>query len=152
MDDTPELSSEQKLRRFSTWIVDAPSNIVFERKLRRFSAWIIEALPDVVFEWTSCVEKILLSLFYVPAEVTNILCVDSRHHAKHNVRTEVAKVLCVNSRRHARRSIRMEVAIVLGVKSRGPAGGCVPMELLCGKENTFSFQRSDRTNRLTLHV
>jgi len=89
-------------------------------------------MPDVAFERTCCVEKILLSLFYVPTEVTNLLCVDSR--------------------RHARRSVRMEVAIVLGVESRGPTGRCVPTELLGGKDNTFSFQHSGGSNRLTLRA
>jgi len=97
-------------------------------------------------------EKILLSLFYIPTEVTNLLWVDSRRHAKRSVRTEVAKILCVNSRCHARRSVRMEVVIVLGMESRGPTGGCIPTELLHGKDNTFSFQRSGGSNRLTLHV
>jgi len=77
-------------------------------------------------------EKILISLFYVPTEVTNLLCVDSR---------------C-----HTRRSIQTEVAIVLGVDSRHPAGHSIPMELLHGKDNTFSFRASGGSNRLTLHA
>jgi len=44
---------------------------------------------DVVFEWTCYVEKILLSLFYVPTEVTNLLYVDSRHPTGCSVPTEL---------------------------------------------------------------
>jgi len=78
------------------------------------------------------VETILISLFYVPTEVTNLLCVDSRYYA--------------------RRSVRMEVVIVLGMDSRHPAGCRVPTELLHGKDNTLSFRRSGRSNRLTLRT
>jgi len=44
----------------------------------------------------------------------------------------------------------MEVAIVLGVDSRRPARCSIPMGLLHGKDNTFSFRRSGGSNLLTL--
>jgi len=57
---------------------------------------------------------------------------DSGRPARHSVRTEVAKVLCVDTRR--------------------PAGHSVRTELLRGIDNTFSFLRSDGSNKLTLHA
>jgi len=104
--------------------------VALERKLRRFSTWIVDAMLNVAFERTCCVETILISLFYVLTEVTNLLCMDRRCHAKYSVRTEFA--------------------IVLGVDSRQSAGHSVPMELLHGKDITFSFRRSGGSNRLTL--
>jgi len=48
-------------------------------------------MPDVAFEWTYCVEKIILSLFFFPTEVTNLLCMHSRRHARHSVRTHLLR-------------------------------------------------------------
>jgi len=106
--DTPsDVVSERKFQRFSASIVDAPSDVAFKRKLRRdiawivaampdlaserklrsFSAWIVDAIPDIAFEWTCFVEKILLSLFDILTEVTNLHYVDSRHSAECRVPT-----------------------------------------------------------------
>jgi len=97
-------------------------------------------------------EKIIPSLFNILADVTDLLCVHSRYPARRSDQTEVAKILCMDSRHHARHTVRMEVAIVLGIESRGRAGGYVPVELLHGQDNTFSFQRSGENNRFTLCV
>jgi len=109
-------------------------------------------MPDVAFERICCVEKIILSLFYVSTEVTNLLCVHSRRPARGGVRTMAAYVLHVDSRRHARSIVRTEVAKVLCVDSRRHARRSVRTDLLRGEDNTFSFLRSDGSNKLTLHA
>jgi len=48
--------------------------------------WVIDiSNMDVAFEQTCCVETILILLFYIPMEVTNLLCVDSRCHTRRSV-------------------------------------------------------------------
>jgi len=80
-------------------LLDAVPDIL--QKLRRYFAWIVDAMPDVAFERICCVEILILSLFYVQTEVTNLLCVHSGRPARCSVRTEVAKVLRVDSKGHA---------------------------------------------------
>jgi len=63
-------------------------------------------------------EKIIPSLFDVLVEVTDLLCMHSRHSARGGVQTMAAYVLQMDSRHHGRSIVRMEVAIVLGVDSR----------------------------------
>jgi len=48
-------------------------------------------MPDVAFEWACCMEKIILSLFYIPTEVTNLLCVDSRYPAKYSIKRKLRR-------------------------------------------------------------
>jgi len=87
----PDIAFKRKLRWYIASIVDAMPDVAFERKLQRFSAWIVDAMSDVAFEWTCCVEKILLSLSYIPTEVTNLLGVDSRCPAGCSVPTELLR-------------------------------------------------------------
>jgi len=75
---------------------------------------------------------------------------DSGQHARPIISTEVAKILCMNSRRPTKRSIQMEVAKILCVDSRCPVRCSIGMDLLRGKDITFSFLRSDGSNKLTL--
>ena len=42
-------------------------------------------MPEVAFERSYCVEKIIVSHFFIPIEVINLLCVDSRCAAKHSI-------------------------------------------------------------------
>jgi len=75
-------------------------------------------MPDVAFKRICYVEIIILSHFYIPMEVTNLLYTYSGCSARCSVRTEVGRELYMDSRCHARRSIWMEVVRVLYMESR----------------------------------